>query len=158
MLFSDNADIQTIPTKSRYNMSIYFIYVLDNLLHTLLNTFQFCATVCLLHIDQLLRQHVFIINFWSINVGCIGFSCIIFWSFSYIAGPYLYCVFELSVIEKINYPCVEWTKCTLFCFSLLSYKTYCITSYSIRRVFKMHNNEKALQASAGKPEVWEWMW
>ena len=78
MFFAEKAKIRTIPTKYRYNMSIYFIYVLDNLLHTLLNTFQFCATVCLLHIDQLLRQHVFIINFWSIYVGCIGFSCIIF--------------------------------------------------------------------------------
>ena len=78
MLFAEKAEIQTIPTKSRYNMSIYFIYVLDNLLHTLLNTFQFCATVYLLHINRLLRQDVFIINFWSIYVGRIGFSCIIF--------------------------------------------------------------------------------
>ena len=78
MLIAEKAEIQTIPTKSRYSMSIYFIYVLDNLLHTLLNTFQFCATAYLLHIDRLLRQHIFIINFWNIHVGCNGFSCIIF--------------------------------------------------------------------------------
>ena len=73
MFFAEKAKIQTIPTKYRYNMSIYLIYVLDNLLHTLLNTFQFCATVYLLHIGRLLRHHVFYYKFLEHLCGVYWF-------------------------------------------------------------------------------------